>query len=255
MQFSTAVKDIRELPENPGFRVGYSRKTDGNMSYRLGPAEEVLENREQFFRNEGIAPDRISTFFTEHKDDIHALREYDLRLNALRGERVAVTDAIITTLPETAIFLTFADCVPFIVYDQAQHIMAFAHVGWRSMAMGFTKKVLRQLESAHGTRLEDCIAVIGPSIKKESYFFRDPIQAEWPAWENFLEYRSDGRTAIDLFGFCRHEALNTGILPENLYAFPVDTARDENMFSHYAGTAGGRPEKQGRFVCYGYLQA
>lgn len=228
---------------------------DGSMSYPLSndPAA-VYRNRKAFFEKEGIETARLVTFFTEHRVDLTLMYAFPQGLDALRGERLAVTDAIISRVPNAGVFLTFADCVPFIVYDQRQHLMAFAHVGWRSMAAGFTGKVLRHLKEMEGSQVADLIAVVGPCIKHESYLFKDPVQASDPVWEGFLVPQPDGRVGIDLVGFCLAECHAQGLKPEQMYVEPMDTAADDGQFSHYAATEGGRPWKQGRLVCYGYLK-
>jgi polyphenol oxidase len=227
---------------------------DGNMSYPLGVADQVFACRSRFFEKEGIPADRLVTFFTEHSDDITVMETLPTHLNALKGERLAVTDAVITRLPNTGVFLTFADCVPFIVYDERQHVMAFAHIGWRSMAMGFTAKVLSHLLGEQGSQVADLWVVVGPCIKKESYLFENPVQAKQPLWQDFLHQMADSRVGIDLVGFCLSQCGAMGVDPEKIFVEPMDTCADDNQFSHYAGTAGGKPEKQGRLVCYGFLE-
>lgn len=244
---------LADIPSSLPFSIGFSTKADGNMSFRLGEHAEVLGNRTLYFANAGVPADRLVTFFTEHRDDITHLDSFPVGKNALRGEKLAITDAIITRIPETGVFLTFADCVPFIVYDQRQHLMAFAHIGWRSMEMGFTQKVLSHLLVQHGCLLADLTVAIGPCIKKDSYLFSDPIQAKAPAWQPFLAPQPDGRLGIDLVGFCAAECAAMGIAWEQLFVEPMDTAADDGQFSHYAGTEGGRPHKQGRLICYGFL--
>lgn len=245
---------IDSLPADLPFRVGYSCRTDGNMSYPLVQNDaQVLNDRICFFSGRGIPASDLVTFFTEHKDDITFLGNHPTYLDALRGERLAVTDAIFTRRPGTCVFLTFADCMPFVVYDKAQHIMAFAHIGWRSMAMGFTGKVLRHLLNEEGSLAQDLVVAIGPCIKKESYLFRDPMQAKDERWKNHLHPQQDGRLGIDLLGFCLEECAQAGLLPAQIYIDPADTAQDERLWSHYMGTEGGRPEKQGRMVFYGWM--
>lgn len=245
-QFST--------PNGFGFRAGTTTVADGNMSYRFGSKAEVYENRRSYFERNHLPADHFLTFFTDHKDDITEWPGGGIRLDALRSEALATTDAIVTRTPGTGIFLTFADCVPVVLYDKRQHLLVFAHVGWRSMAMGFTGKVARHLGNAHASRMEDLTAVIGPCIKQESYLFSDPIQASDPVWEPFLTAAPDGRVGIDLMGFCKHELATAGLLPEQVLAYDLDTAADANMFSHYAETVGGRPEKQGRIIFWAYLE-
>lgn len=245
---------LQDLPRELPFRVGFSTMADGSMSFPLATDKEaVFENRRRFFAKEGLPAERLVTFFTEHRDDITLMRDFPQGLNALRGERLAVTDAIVSRVPNAGVFLTFADCVPVIVYDRLQHLMAFAHVGWRSMAMRFTDKVLRHLRDVEGSNPADLVVVIGPCIKKESYLYRDPVQAQDPVWKGFLVPQPDGRVGIDLVGFCLSECHGFGLEPSQIHVERMDTAADAGQFSHYAGTEGGRPEKQGRLVCYGFM--
>ena len=78
-------------------------------------------------------------------------------------------------------------------------------------------------------------------------------QAHAAAWQPFLVPQPDGRLGIDLVGFCVSECEALGIGRAQLFVEPMDTAADDGQFSHYAGTEGGRPHKQGRLICYGYL--
>ncbi len=224
------------------------------MSYPLGSAEQVFNNRTRFFERQQVPPERMVTFFTEHADHITEMQAFPSHLNAMKGERLAVTDAILSRVPKAGVFLTFADCMPFIVYDAGQHLMAFAHIGWRSMALGFAGKVLRRLLEQEGSRTTDLHVMIGPCIKKESYLFRDPIQATQPIWQPYLIPQADGRFGIDLLGFALGECATHGILIDQIQIETMDTCADDRQFSHYAGTEGGRAEKQGRLVCYGFME-
>jgi copper oxidase (laccase) domain-containing protein len=132
--------------------------------------------------------------------------------------------------------------------------MAFAHIGWRSMALQFTRKVLHHLHTRHQTQLADCLAVIGPCIKKESYLFSNPVQAQNPIWQPYLIPHADGRMGIDLVGFCQAECLALGLLPHQIFTEAMDTASHPDQFSHYMGTEGRQPHKQGRLICYGFLE-
>jgi copper oxidase (laccase) domain-containing protein len=247
-------RDISELPADLGFRVGHSTVSDGNMSFSWGEEQEVLANRERFFARVNIPSDRLIPFVTEHKTDIHDFPDYPFDGRSLKDWPKLVTDAIVSRIPGAGVFLGFADCVPFVVYDRLQHILMFAHIGWRSMAGGLTGKTIRYLKQHHGSQAQDLYAVIGPSIKPSSYLFRDPIQAKEAAWEPFLYPQPDGRMGIDLFGFCTREATAAGIPPEQLFAYYKDTATDPELFSHYMATEGGQPEKQGRIFFYGWIE-
>ena len=46
------------------------------------------------------------------------------------------TDGLITREPGLALMMCFADCVPLIVVDTEQRIIALAHAGWRGTLAG-----------------------------------------------------------------------------------------------------------------------
>jgi copper oxidase (laccase) domain-containing protein len=256
---SIQPRPLQELPTDIGFRVGYSRISDGNMSYSFGLEDEVLANREAFFRKHNAPAERLIPFFTEHQEIITDLMESDPIDFGFDGKSLShaprfITDVIVSNIRGAGMFLGFADCVPFVVYDRRQHLLAFAHIGWRSMALGLTGKLIRHLFERHQSRPEDLYAVIGPSIKPESYHFADPIQAQYPVWKPFLQPLENGKFGIDLFGFCLHEIASCQLPESQVFASLTDTAKDPELFSHYAATVLNRPEKQGRFFFYGWLE-
>lgn len=225
------------------------------MSYSYGEAATVWHNRMTFFQKEGIPTDRLIAFFTDHKELITDLPAYPFSANQLKGSPHLTTDAIVSRIPQAGIFLGFADCVPFVVYDSRQHLLAFAHIGWRSMALGLTGKLLHHLIHNHTVQPQDLFVVIGPSIKQSSYRFSDPIQSQSPAWQPFLVPFPNGDFGIDLLGFCLSEIRAAGISDSQVYAAPKDTATDPDLFSHYAATVRRQNHKQGRFFFYAFLKA
>jgi|GEM_PF-616147 len=237
----------------PGFKCGYSTVTDGNMSYTFGKYEEVLGNRKNYFAREGIASQQMITFYTEHGEVITDLKNIETGSGSLEGTLNITTDAMVHRTPGAGIFLGFADCVPYAVYDQRQHFMAFAHIGWRSMAVGLAGKLLRHLKEEYQSKPEDLIAVIGPSIKPWSYKFHEPDQWQNPLWHPYLERQTDGKTAIDLFGFCVADTEREEVKRDQIYAYWTDTATDLNLYSHYMATEGKQPQRQGRHLFYAYL--
>ncbi|MEM7040054.1 MAG: laccase domain-containing protein [Bacteroidota bacterium] len=247
---------LTDLPSDLGFQAGFSTISDGNMSYRFGGEAEVYENRRAFFAARNIPGDRLVTFFTHHAEQIDLLEDIEFEQDALRGQpRFDPTDVIVTRTPRTGLFLTFADCVPLAFLDRQQRILCFAHVGWRSMALGLTGKTLAYLRDRCGCQMEDLVVVKGPCIRKESYRFRDPVQARESAWAPFLTLESDGTTAIDLSGFALSEMAAAGLKETQIYAAPEDTAAHPNLFSHYAATVLDRPEKNGRILFYAWMDS
>ena len=64
-----------------------------------------------------------------------------------------------------AIYLSFADCTPVILYDKKQKISAIAHAGWRGTAKKIAAKTVMKMNS----NPSDIIALIGPCISFNSF--------------------------------------------------------------------------------------
>jgi hypothetical protein len=79
------------------------------------------------------------------------------------------TDALVTNVPKICIFTRTADCVPIILYDPVQNAAAAIHSGWKSTIQEISKHTIETMQKEFGTKPEDLIAGIGPSIGPEVY--------------------------------------------------------------------------------------
>jgi len=73
-------------------------------------------------------------------------------------------DALATNLGSVPLLLHFADCVPVIIYERRQKLLAIAHAGWRGTAQAIVKNAVRMLASDLGGDPRQMIAAIGQAI-------------------------------------------------------------------------------------------
>jgi YfiH family protein len=73
-------------------------------------------------------------------------------------------DVLLTEGPDVWVTVQVADCVPLLVADRRTGGVAAAHAGWRGQAAGVPGVTVRALARDFGSRPEDLIAAIGPSI-------------------------------------------------------------------------------------------
>ena len=78
-------------------------------------------------------------------------------------------DALITTEPGYCICVSTADCVPILIYDRKNQVVAAIHSGWRGTVDGITTKTLEMMKERFGTTGRDVSVIIGPSISLESF--------------------------------------------------------------------------------------
>ena len=92
------------------------------------------------------------------------------------GDAVGPADALVTATPGTVLAILVADCVPIILYDPAAHVLACVHAGWRGTVARTAQAALAAMCSL-GTRPEDVIAGIGPSVAVASYQVGEEVAA------------------------------------------------------------------------------
>jgi polyphenol oxidase len=91
------------------------------------------------------------------------------------------TDAIITDLKGVCIGVKTADCVPVILFDQKQKVIAAIHAGWRGTVQKITYLTVKQMISEFNSDPNDIVAGIGPSISPEVYEVGTEVWSQFDA--------------------------------------------------------------------------
>jgi YfiH family protein len=73
-------------------------------------------------------------------------------------------DALISNEAGRAVAVRAADCVPLLLADPVTGAVAAIHAGWRGTAAGAATAGLHAMGRQYGTRPDDVVAAIGPSI-------------------------------------------------------------------------------------------
>lgn len=88
-------------------------------------------------------------------------------------------DALITSLPDFAIGVRTADCVPVLLYDPTHQVCAAIHAGWRGTVGRITQATISLMQQHFGTRSSDLFAAIGPSIGPDSFQVGEEVVEEF----------------------------------------------------------------------------
>jgi hypothetical protein len=73
-------------------------------------------------------------------------------------------DVLVSDRPDVALAVRAADCVPLLMADERTGAVAAVHAGWRGTAASAAVAALDAMREAFGSRPDDIVAVIGPSI-------------------------------------------------------------------------------------------
>jgi polyphenol oxidase len=79
-------------------------------------------------------------------------------------ERTRSGDALTTNQSGVAIAVRAADCVPLLIADRVTLAVAAVHAGWRGTAAGVSVAAVKTMGQQFGSRPQDLIVAIGPSI-------------------------------------------------------------------------------------------
>ena len=137
-----------------------------NMALHVGDcAADVLENRRLFAEALGLDAARIVTPRQVHGDEVRLVRASDAGMGASRyDESVPACDALMTAESGLPLLLCFADCVPLLFFDPVRRVIAAAHAGWKGTVAEIGRKTVQRMGEAFGSRPQDILAGIGPSI-------------------------------------------------------------------------------------------
>ena len=143
-------------------------------------------------------------------------------------------DAVVTSLKNTCVCVSTADCVPVLLYDKKRQVVAAIHAGWRGTVGRIVEKTLDVMHGQYGTEGKDVVACIGPSISLESFEVGDEVYdafAEAGFDMNRMARRYE-KWHIDLWEANRMQLLAKGVLPEQIEVVGICTYQQhEDFFS------------------------
>ena len=99
-----------------------------------------------------------------HDDVVVVVTDREMTRGDLDG-----VDALVTRLPDFAIGVRTADCVPVLLYDPLCRAVAAVHAGWKGTVKKIAPKTVSVMASEFGTSPSSLLAVIGPSIAPASF--------------------------------------------------------------------------------------
>ena len=125
--------------------------------------ERVRENRARLARILHLTPDDLVRVHLVHGAQAEKVgREH-------KGSMIRHRDALMTDEPGVPLFMTFADCIPVIIFDPIHRAVALVHAGWRGTAAGITMRTIAQMQQTYGSRPEDLVVALGPGIGRCHY--------------------------------------------------------------------------------------
>lgn len=134
---------------------------------------------------------------------------------------IADTDALITNEPGLFVCVQTADCVPVLLFDPHQRVVAAIHAGWRGTVSKIARKTVQRMTESFGCDPSNIIAGIGPSIHLHAYEVgRDVVEAVEAGFSNsqalLKPSMNEGKAYFDLWEANQTVLIDSGIAEENI---------------------------------------
>lgn len=179
------------------------------------------------------------------------------KLQTPEGKAVLEGDGLVTNLPGVMLGIGTADCVPVLVVDVEKRAVGTFHAGWRGTVAGIVGEGVDAMRREYGSRSEDLIAAVGPSIGACCYAVGEEVRSQFRlrfgyADELFHEIADLGQGSatsnlyVDLWEANRRQLMDAGVEESRIAvvgectACSRTTSGERRYFSHRAeqGVAG-----------------
>jgi YfiH family protein len=204
-----------------------------------------------------VRPDRVVSLNQVHGREVVRI-DRNLSSERVAGLRIdrPSADALISDVPDVAIVVRAADCVPLLIADTHTGAVAAVHAGWRGTAARVAIAALEGMQRAFHTRPADLVVAIGPAIGPCCYEVGSDVVDVFAAvgHERYLIDRwfmtPRSRTMrLDVAGANRDQLILAGVREENIHGCGLCTAMHLDVLTSY------RSEKQAAGRIAGAIRA
>ena len=213
-----------------------------NLSFTRGDEEAaVRENYRRLARALGAEVGQFVCSDQTHTVNVRRVTAADAGKGLTRERDYRDVDGLITDEPGLVLSTFYADCVPLYVVDPVHRAIGMSHSGWRGTAARMGAVTLSAMQEAYGTRPEDVVCAVGPSICKDCYEvsadvieeFRKAFSKEY--WPELYYAKENGKYQLNLWRANELIFREAGILPEHTAVTDLCTCCNPSLlFSHRA---------------------
>lgn len=146
-------------------------------------------------------------------------------------------DGTLTNVSGKTLMISTADCVPVLLADPVRHVVGMCHAGWRGTAGKICREAVRIMRETYGSRAEDIMGGIGPSVCRDCYEISEDVATHFreafpeKVVSLFLDSgKKPGKYQLDLWEANRQVLLEAGLLPEHIKTGGLCTCCNPDLF-------------------------
>ena len=178
-----------------------------------------------------------------HTTNIRVVTKEDCGKGLTKKRDYTDIDGLITNERGIVLSTFYADCVPLYFVDPIKKVIGLSHSGWKGTVGKIGLKTVKKMKEVFGSKPEDILCAIGPSICKDCYEVSEDVVLEMEkAFESNeaimkqIAYpKENGKYLLDLWKANEFILLEAGIKKEHIQITDICTCHNPDyLFSHRA---------------------
>ncbi len=144
-------------------------------------------------------------------------------------------DAAITRTPGLAVGVLTADCVPVLVADPVNRVVAAIHAGWRGLAAGIVGAAVEAMSKVYSSKPRDMVAAVGPHVMSCCYEVGPEVARVFDnkfGGDVLMPGKGD-RSFLNLEKTVIMSLTEAGFLKENIDMIEMCTCCNDDLFYSY----------------------
>ena len=150
---------------------GVSRGVYDSLNCGLGSSdkkENILKNLDIVKKKMGLNSENLFSMNQTHSNNVTVINNANKHIQKINS------DALVTKQRNIGISVLTADCVPVLIYDEVNQIIACVHAGWKGAVSGIVENTLNTISkmsrnSKINVAIGPCIGVNNYEVGKEFY--------------------------------------------------------------------------------------
>lgn len=213
-----------------------------NLAFERGDdPENVLENYKIMAKTLGVDFNKMVLSKQTHTTNILRVTKEHFGMGITKERNYDNIDGLVTNEKGVTLVTLYADCVPLFFVDPVNEAIGASHSGWKGTVNKMGKCTVERMTKEFGTKPEDLMVAIGPSICQRCYEVSEDVIDEFR--KNFAKkivkdicYQKDnGKYQLDLWKANYYVLIEAGVKTENISTTNICTCcNSELLFSHRA---------------------
>ncbi|MCR5324706.1 MAG: peptidoglycan editing factor PgeF [Lachnospiraceae bacterium] len=249
---------------NCGFSTRIGGVSEGcheslNLGFERGDKREnVEENFRRFALSAGFDENKICFPAQWHTNNIRIASSESCGYLTADPQEVSAEEKIknaidgqITDEKDIVLISYGADCTPVYLADPTHHAIGLVHSGWKGTLNSISRDALNLMNLQYGTKPEDVVAVIGPSISSDNYEVGIDVAehfinkhhievSEKSSIVRFGKKSPEQKYQLDLWEANRQNLLDAGVSAENIFISGLCTFKEDALFYSHRRTGNAR---------------